>query len=164
MGNTLMAVGTVVSAYGQIQAGKGQKAAADYNASIMERNAKVATKEAEQIGRVAAWEALDNEREFKLLNDRAVMAYGKNGWMTGTGTPLKRAMNNAIEFQRDMETARYNTKVKQNEKAEIATNMRLQAELKRVEGRVQMKSARMSAFGTLLSGFGKIASSSAMMA
>lgn len=152
----LMAAGTALSAIGSIQAGKGAKAGADYNASIMERNAKAAEKDAEQIGRVAAWEALDNEREFKLLNDRAVMAYGKNGWMTGTGTPLKRAMNNVIEFQRDMETARYNTKVKQNEKKEVATNMRLQAELKRYEGRARAKAGRMQAFGSLLSGAGKI--------
>jgi len=152
----LMLAGTAVSAVGSIKGGKGAKAAADYNASIMERNVKVAEKEAEQIGRVAGWEALDNEKEFKALNDRAVMAYGKNGWMTGTGTPLKRAMNNVIEFQRDMETARYNTKVKQNEKMEIATNMKLQANLKRYEGRARAKAGRAQAFGTLLSGAGKV--------
>lgn len=159
-----MAVGTVVSAYGQIQAGKGQKAAADYNASIMERNAKVATKEAEQIGRIAGWQALEQEEEFKQLADRVQMGYGKNGWMAATGTPLKRQMRNIVQFQQDMEVAKYNTKVKQNEKMEVATNMRLSAALKRYEGRAQLKAARTGALGTLLMGFGKIASSSAMMA
>ena len=163
MGNTLMAVGTVVSAYGQIQAGKGQKAGADFNASIIDRNAKVATKEAEQIGRIASYNLQENEKEFRLLNDRTVMAYGKNGWMTGSGTPFKKAMANVVEFQKDQEIARYNTKVRQNEKIESATNMRLQAELKRYEGRAQLKAARTQAMGTLLSGFGKIASNSTMM-
>ena len=37
----------------------------------MERNVKVAEKEAEQIGRVAGWEALDNEKEFKALKAEA---------------------------------------------------------------------------------------------
>ena len=148
--------GTAVSAMGSMSAGKGLKSGADYNASIMERNAKVATKEAEQIGRVAGWDIQENEKEFKILNDRSVMAFGKNGWMTGSGTPLKKAMANVVEFQKDMEVARYNTKVRQNEKIESATNMRLQASLKRYEGRAQLKAARTGAFGTLLSGAGKI--------
>ena len=163
MGNTLMAVGTVVSAYGQIQAGKGQKAGADFNASIMERNAKVAEKEAEQIGRIAGFQALEQEEQFKQLTDKIQMGYGKNGWMAATGTPLKRQMRNIIQFQQDMEIAKYNTKVKQNEKMEVATNMKLSAALKRYEGRAQLKAARTQAMGTLLSGFGKIASNSTMM-
>ena len=147
----LMLAGAGLSAFGTIKGGKGAKAAADYNASIMERNAKVAEKEAENIGRLGGFAIQKNEKEFRLLNDRTVMAYGKNGWMTGTGTPLKKAMANAVEFQKDMEIAKYNTKVKQNEKIESATNMRLQAELKRYEGRAQLKAARTQAFGTLLS-------------
>ena len=55
-----------------------------------------------------------------------------------------------------METARYNTKVKQNENKEVATNMRLHAELKRYEGRARAKAGRMQAFGTLLRGAGKV--------
>ena len=92
------------------------------------------------------------------------MAFGKNGWMTGSGTPLKRQMANVIEFQRDMEVTRYNTKVKQNEKMEVATNMRLSASLKRYEGRAQLKAARTQAMGTLLTGFGKMAQSSGSQA
>tara|TARA_R100000322_G_scaffold124927_2_gene81743 strand:+ start:3818 stop:4306 length:489 start_codon:yes stop_codon:yes gene_type:complete len=152
----LMAAGTAISAIGSIQAGKGAKAGADYNASIMERNAKVATKEAEQIGRIAGFQALEQEEQFKQLTDKIQMGYGKNGWMAATGTPLKRQMRNIIQFQQDMEIAKYNTKVKQNEKKEVATNMRLQAELKRYEGRARAKAGRMQAFGTLLSGAGKI--------
>ena len=152
----LMAAGTAISAIDSIQAGKGAKAGADYNASIMERNAKVATKEAEQIGRIAGFQALEQEEQFKQLTDKIQMGYGKNGWMAATGTPLKRQMRNIIQFQQDMEIAKYNTKVKQNEKKEVATNMRLQAELKRYEGRARAKAGRMQAFGTLLSGAGKI--------
>ena len=152
----LMLASAGLSAFGTIKGGKGAKAGADYNASIMERNAKVAEKEAEQIGRVAGWDIQDNEKEFKILNDRSVMAFGKNGWMTGSGTPLKKAMANVVEFQKDMEVARYNTKVRQNEKIESATNMKLQAELKRYEGRAQLKAARAKAFGTLLSSAGSV--------
>jgi len=39
---------------------------------------------------------------------------------------------------------------------EVATNMKLSAALKRYEGRAQLKAARTKAFGTLLSGAGKI--------
>jgi|TARA_R100001163_G_scaffold13433_1_gene12430 hypothetical protein len=152
----LMLAGTAVSAVGSIKAGKGSKAAADYNASIMERNAKVAEKEAEQIGRIAGFQALEQEEQFKQLTDKIQMGYGKNGWMAATGTPLKRQMRNIIQFQQDMEIAKYNTKVKQNEKMEVATNMKLSAALKRYEGRAQLKAARTKAFGTLLSGAGKI--------
>ena len=159
----LMLAGTAVSAVGSIKAGKGSKAAADYNASIMERNAKVATKEAEQIGRIAGFQALEQEEQFKQLTDKIQMGYGKNGWMAATGTPLKRQMRNIVQFQQDMEIAKYNTKVKQNEKMEVATNMKLSAALKRYEGRAQAKAGRTQAFGTLLSGFGKIASNSTMM-
>jgi hypothetical protein len=147
----LMLAGTAVSAVGSIKAGKGAKAAADYNASIMERNAKVAEKEAEQIGRIAGFQALEQEEQFKQLTDKVQMGYGKNGWMAATGTPLKRQMRNIIQFQQDMEIAKYNTKVKQNEKMEVATNMKLSAALKRYEGRAQLKAARTQAFGTLLS-------------
>jgi len=152
----LMAAGTVVSAYGQIAAGKGAQAASNYNASIAERNAKAADNKAVQLGRVAGWEALEDEKKFVELNDRAQMGYGSNGWLAATGTPLKRTMRNVIRFQQDMETQKYNTKVKQNEQREVATNMRLNASLKRLEGRIMRKTARMQAFGTLLSGAGKI--------
>mgnify|MGYP003677632879 FL=1 len=163
MATPLMVAGTVVSAVGQMQAGKGLKAGADYNASIMERNAKVATKEAEQIGRIAGFQALEQEEQFKQLTDKVQMGYGKNGWMAATGTPLKRQMQNIVQFQQDMEIAKYNTKVKQNEKMEVATNMKLSAALKRYEGRAQAKAGKTQAFGTLLSGFGKIASNPTMM-
>ena len=158
-----MVGGSAVSAFGTIKGGKGAKAGADYNASIMERNAKVAEKEAEQIGRIAGFQALEQEEQFKQLTDKVQMGYGKNGWMAATGTPLKRQMQNIVQFQQDMEIAKYNTKVKQNEKMEVATNMKLSAALKRYEGRAQLKAARTQAMGTMLSGFGKIASSSTMM-
>jgi hypothetical protein len=159
----LQVVGTAVSAMGSMSAGKGLKSGADYNASIMERNAKVAEKEAEQIGRIAGFQALEQEEQFKQLTDKVQMGYGKNGWMAATGTPLKRQMQNIVQFQQDMEIAKYNTKVKQNEKMEVATNMKLSAALKRYEGRAQAKAGRAQAFGTLLSGFGKIASNPTMM-
>ena len=91
-----MVGGTALSAFGTIKGGKGAKAAADYNASIMERNAKVATKEAEQIGRIAGFQALEQEEQFKQLTDKIQMGYGKNGWMAATGTPLKRQMRNIV--------------------------------------------------------------------
>ena len=148
----LMVAGTAITVQGQLAAGKAAKATADYNASLQDRNAKAQERKAEQIQRIFAFKAQEQEEDFKKLNDRTQMAYRGSGWLATTGTPLKRALTNYIKFKQDLNNQEYNTNVAALDRREAATNARLRGELIRMEGRARAKASRYQAAGTLLSG------------
>jgi len=149
-----MAVGSAVSAYGQIQAGKGAKRAAEFNAQVAERNEKVAKIKSENIQRTTAWSIQDSRKEFRKLNDATQMAYRGNGWLATSGTPLKRALANAMMFEEDIVVQKHKANVASLEQEEIGTNERMRASLERMKGKIAMQTAKSQAFGTLLSSAG----------
>ena len=152
----LMAAGTAISVMGSLSAGKGAKRAAEYNAQIAERNAKTAEIKAENIQRTTAWQIQDSRKEFRKLNDRVQMAYRGNGWLATSGTPLKRALANAMAFEEDVVVQKHKANVASLEQEEIATNERMRGSLERMKGKIAMQTARTQAFGTLLSNAGSI--------
>jgi hypothetical protein len=152
----LMLAGTAVSAVGSIKGGKGAQRAAEFNAQIAERNAKTAEIKAENIQRTTAWQIQDSRKEFRKLNDATQMAYRGNGWLATSGTPLKRALANAMAFEEDVVVQKHKANVASLEQEEIATNERMRGSLERMKGKIAMQTARTQAFGTLLSNAGSI--------
>jgi hypothetical protein len=158
MGTSLMLAGTALTVSGQLAAGKAAKNAADYNASIRDRTAESLDITAENIERQNKIKTLQDRIKFKELNDRTQMLYRGQGWAATTGTPLKKLMQNALRFEKDVEIQNYNSRVQQQKARENATNLRLQGELLRMEGRAAQKISRYQAAGTLLTNTGAILS------
>tara|TARA_R100001082_G_scaffold74228_2_gene42838 strand:- start:8111 stop:8587 length:477 start_codon:yes stop_codon:yes gene_type:complete len=154
MANALMIAGTAITVQGQLAAGRAAKKAADYNASVNDRNAAAADIQAEQIERLNKIKTLQDREKFKKLNDRTQMAFRGQGWQATTGTPLKKLLQNALRFEQDIEIQNYNSRVKQQQSKEVATNERLKAEIARMEGRAARTISRYQAAGTLLTGIG----------
>ena len=154
MANSLMIAGTAITVQGQLAAGRAAKKAADYNASVNDRNAQAAEIQAENIDRLNKIKELQDREKFKDLNDRTQMLYRGQGWAATTGTPLKKLLQNALRFEQDIEIQNYNSRVKQQQSKEIATNERLKAEITRFEGRAARTISRYQAAGTLLTGIG----------
>jgi mannitol-specific phosphotransferase system IIBC component len=159
MGTALMVAGTALTVSSQLAAGRAAKKAADYNASVNERNADAADIQAEQIERFNKIKTLQDREKFKKLNDRTQMAFRGQGWAASTGTPLKKILQNALRFEQDIEIQNYNSRVKQQQAKEVATNLRLQAQLKRMEGKAAREISKYQAAGTLLTNTGYIISS-----
>ena len=146
--------GTAVSAMGSMSAGKGAKNASVYNAQIHERNEKTAKIKSENIIRTTAWSIQDSRKQFRKLSDATQMAYRGNGWLATSGTPLKRALADAMAFEEDVIAQKHKANVASLEQEEIATNERMRGDLERMKGKIAMKTARYQAFGTLLSNAG----------
>jgi len=144
--------GTVITASSQMAAGKAAKKAADFNASVNERNAQKAEIQAENIARTTEFGIQRSRKKFQQLNDRTQMAVRGNGWLASTGTPLKILLQNAMNFEEDISAQRLQSETKRQEQFEVATNQRLQGELQRMQGKAAQNIAKYQAVGTLLSG------------
>tara|TARA_R100001126_G_scaffold9371_1_gene4765 strand:- start:234 stop:713 length:480 start_codon:yes stop_codon:yes gene_type:complete len=156
MATALMVAGTAMTVQGQLAAGKAAQKAANYNASIAERNADAARIQGENIERLNKIKEIQDRKKFKELNDQTQMQYRGQGWLATTGTPLKRLMQNALRFEQDLEIQEYNTRVRKQQADEIATNLRLDAQLKRMEGKAARIISKYQAAGTLLTNTGMI--------
>ena len=148
MANALMIAGTAITVQGQLAAGRAAKKAADYNASVNERNAQAAEIQAENIDRLNKIKELQDREKFRNLNDRTQMLYRGQGWAATTGTPLKKLLQNALRFEQDIEIQNYNSRVKQLQAKEVATNQILEAELTRMEGRAAVSYTHLRAHET----------------
>lgn len=89
----MMAIGTGMSAYGQVQQGRSQSTAAEYNAKLARRNAKSAKKNAE-------YEAGQKRKETKRLLGKQRVLYGKAG-VTMEGSPLDVLQETAAQGEMD---------------------------------------------------------------
>ena len=156
MGTALMVAGTALTVSSQLAAGRAAKKAADYNASVNERNAKKAEIQAENIARVTEFSIQRSRKKFQKLNDRTQMAVRGNGWLATTGTPLKMLLQNAMNYEEDVAAQRLQSEVKRQEQFEVATNQRLNAQLQRMQGKVAREVSKTQAMGTLLTNTGQI--------
>ena len=153
-----MVAGTALTVSSQLAAGRAAKKAADYNASVNERNAKKAEIQAENIARVTEFSIQRSRKKFQKLNDRTQMAVRGNGWLATTGTPLKMLLQNAMNYEEDVAAQRLQSEVKRQEQFEVATNQRLNAQLQRMQGKVAREVSKTQAMGTLLTNTGQIIS------
>lgn len=150
----MVAAGTsaVVGASGHLAVGKQQQVAHNYNADINERNAKAADQQAEQVVFAEELEIVKFRNEFEELQAATNQAQRYNGWIAEGGTPLKVALQNAIEADEEVETRRYNAKVGAQQLREGGVQERMQATLNRMYGRAARSAGRYKAMGSILGG------------
>ena len=119
----------------ELQAGKQEEAAYNYNTDINERNADVAEQQGEQLVFQEEQNIVDFRKQFDDLQAATSQAFRYNGWIASEGTPLKVALANAQEADEEIATRQYNAKVGRAELNEQATQERMQGQLNRMYGR-----------------------------
>ena len=119
----------------ELQAGKQEQAAYNYNTDINERNADVAEQQGEQLVFQEEQNIVDFRKQFDDLQAATSQAFRYNGWIAAEGTPLKVALANAQEADEEIATRRYNAKVGRAELNEQATQERMQGQLNRMYGK-----------------------------
>ncbi len=158
----LLAAGTAVSAYGQMQTAAGMKAAgraamqtAEFNKKVRDRNARVADQEAKLRERVGGSEVVRFRKQFEKLQARAGTAYRKSGVIATTGTPLEVLRDNANEAEEEIQTIRLTAATDAGRMREQGVNQRLAGQVALLEGRQQKLAydikARSAQFGALTS-------------
>lgn len=137
---TASAVGAGVSAYGQYQQGKAQKALNDRNAAVSDQ----AALDRERDSRIIANAQRDRNRRL-LAKQRAMLA--KSGVIADTGSPL------ALQAQQSGELELAALDAERSGKVEGA-QLREQAVLDRMAGRAARRAGNLGAVATILSGAG----------
>jgi hypothetical protein len=142
----MMIVGTAVSAYGQYQSGKAQKAAYDYNAQVEERNAQIARDQ-------AAYDASQQEKKTRQVIAAQRVAYSAGGF-TMAGTALDTLRQSATEGEMDRMAILYGGDVE-------SANRKSAATLARYQGKAAKTAGTYAAAGTAIGGFGSAAGTNA---
>jgi hypothetical protein len=135
----LIIAGTAVQAIGAIQQGNAAKAAADYNASMLDRNAEIERSQANQRE-----EAKRREVRQVLGQQRAAFAQSGGG-MEGSAADVMQ--QSAINAELDALTLRYEGDIR-------ARGMESEARMERFAGKQAQKAGYFKAAGSILSGAG----------
>ena len=140
-----------MSFFGDIFGGKAAMQAANYNAKIMERNAKIKEQEAIQIMSVHNnYDAPKFDKTIDQIQGQTTVAYLSSG-ATYSGTVIEALYNNELELQRDKDIMLYNAENARDKKENEAIQMRADADLARWRGKVAKKASYYAAGQSLLS-------------
>ena len=140
-----------MSFFGDIFGGKAAQAAANYNAKIMERNAKIKEQEAEQIMSVHNNYSLPRfDKTIEEIQGQTRVAYLSSG-ATMSGTALEAMYANELNLQTDRDILTYNAENARDQKENEAIQMRADADLSRWRGKVAKKASYYAAGQSLLS-------------
>lgn len=137
----IMALGTAVGVAGSIQAGKAQKAQADYNAKVAENDAIAAKQKAEYDA------SIHREKVAKLLSTQKAL-YGKSGVQSSSGSPLLVQNDTVTEGELDAQAILYGGDIE-------AGRSKSAASLYRMQGKQAKKASYYEAGSTLLTGAAK---------
>ena len=139
-----------MSFFGDIFGGKAAMAAANYNAKIMERNAKIKEQEAEQIMSVHNNYNLPKfDRTVDQIQGQTTVAYLSSG-VTYSGTVIDALYAQELELQTDRDIMTYNAENARDQKENEAIQMRADADLSRWRGKVAKKASYYAAGQSLL--------------
>ena len=139
-----------MSFFGDVFGGKTAMQAANYNAKIRERNAKIKDQEAEQIMSVHNNYNLPKfDKTIEAIHGQTRVAYLTSG-VTMSGTPLESMYANELELQTDRDIMTYNAENARDQKENEAIQMRADADLARWRGKVAKKASYYAAGQSLL--------------
>lgn len=153
----ITAIGTGVSMYGQIQQGKNQQAQANYQAAIMERNAKIAEMNANDAERRGAVEEQQLRLRTSSMIGEARSDLSASGVVVDSGSPLEAQQEIAAMGAYDVNTQRYNAAKEAWSIRNQAADYTAQSRLYSMAGANAASEGRMGAFGTALTGLGSMA-------
>ena len=140
-----------MSFFGDIFGGKAAMQAANYNAKIMERNAKIKKQEAAQIMSVYNnYDAPKFDKTVEQLQGQTTVAYLSSG-AAYSGTVIEALYANELELQTDRDIMTYNAENARDTALNEAIQKRADADLSRWRGKVAKKASYYAAGQSLLS-------------
>lgn len=149
-------IGTGISAYGQIQQGKAANREAMYQAKVQDNMAI-------SEGYAAIQEAQNAKREADTIRERNIRGMADNiaaaarSGLTITGSVTDTLTDNAIQSEKDAALALYTGEMAGYNRANRASGYRAQATLTRMSGANALRSSRIGAAGTVVSGLSRAA-------
>ena len=139
-----------MSFFGDIFAGNAAMSAANYNASIIERNLLIKKQEAEQIMSVHNTYNLPKfDRTIEQIQSTTQVHYLKGG-VTLEGTPDEVLYEQELELQTDRDVMTYNAENARDQKYNEAIMMQAEADMQRWRGKVAKKASYFAAGQSLL--------------
>jgi len=139
-----------MSFIGDVVGGSGAKKAADYNAALIDRNAKIKDQEAQQGYQVFADYDLKKFDDMAARVDATVRASSAARGVELTGTAYDILLENKLNLDRDRNMMFYNAEVKKDRTLNDAINMRAEASMQRYKGQVAQSVGYFNAMGSLL--------------
>tara|TARA_R100001377_G_C3080274_1_gene72153 strand:- start:32 stop:475 length:444 start_codon:yes stop_codon:yes gene_type:complete len=139
-----------MSFFGALAGGKAAQQAANYNAALRDRDAKIKEQEAK------AGYAVYTKFDLPRFNDNADKLTGqiKTSYATSgvelSGTPLEVLFENELNLERDRDMLQYNAEVARDQKYNEAINTRAEANIERFRGNVARKVSYYQAGQSLL--------------
>lgn len=155
LGIALTLGATLLGAAGQIQQGKAQAAASNYNAQVAEMNATLADRRARDALERGAIEEQQKRQEVAQLQGRQKAAMAVNGVDLTFGSPLDTLVDTAVLGELDALTIRRNTAREAYDYEVQGVNGRADATLNRMNAKAAKTGGYLAAAGTVLGGFGK---------
>ena len=148
-------VGTVISAYGQIQAGRAAAAQANYQSKVAQNNQIIAQQNAEAARDKGRADAEDKRRETAQRAGRQRAQLAAQGFDVSEGTSLDILSDTAelgeldvlrIEADADQRARNYQIQ---------GDNLQAESDLLKVSGKNAARAGQIGAFSTLLTGGAK---------
>lgn len=139
-----------MSFFGDIFAGKAQYEASNFNAKILDRNAKIDEQRAEQLMSVHNEYSLPKfDKTVEEIQGKTTVAY-LSGGADMSGTVLEALYNQELELQRDRDNLTYNAENARDQAYNDAIQKRADADLARWRGKVAKKASYYAAGASLL--------------
>jgi len=152
------AVGFGVQAYGQIQQGKANQARANYQAAVARNNQIIANRRAEDARRRGTYEAnLQRQKSRQLVEQQRASIAGA-GVLVDQDSALGTIIGTAGLGELDALTIQSNAEREALQFEAQGVNFQTEAQLRTFEGKQAVSSSYLKAGGTLLTGFGSVAS------
>jgi len=149
-------LGTFMSVQGARAQAKGQAAAARYNAKVKDRNAKALEYEADWANIVGGMEIQEFLDDADRFNAMVSSSNRKNGW-ANTGTALDVFMDSIAEQEEEVANRKTGIIAQQRNLEEQGINMRMGAELDRINAQQYRTAGRYRAFGAAFGGISQTA-------
>ena len=139
-----------MSFFGDIFGGKAAQAGAEFNASVIERNAKMDEQRAEQIMSVHNNYSLPRfDKSVEAIQGKTTVAY-MSGGAEMSGTVIEALYSQALELETDRDIMTYNAENARDTALNEAIQKRADADLARWRGKVAKKASYYAAGQSLL--------------
>ena len=139
-----------MSFFGDLIAGQGAAKASNYNASLLERDAKVQEQNAQQAYRVFEQYDLPRFDYYAEKQQAALRTSTLGSGVEYSGSALALALENQIMIDTDRDMMQYNAEIAREAGLNQAIMQRAEANVERFRGRVAKRASYFKAAGSLL--------------
>ena len=139
-----------MSFFGDLIAGQGAAKASNYNASLLERDAKVQEQNAQQAYRVFEQYDLPRFDYYAEKQQAALRTSTLGSGVEYSGSALAMALENQIMIDTDRDMMQYNAEIAKEAGLNQAIMTRAEANVERFRGRVAKRASYFQAAGSLL--------------